>query len=342
MAPSAITEDYYKILEVSQSATSELTRKSYLRLSLTHHPDRNTGSNQAFQLISQAYETLSNKTKRQEYDLLYPKIIPSRPESQRTQTSQSFGSTPADAEASQDTAQIATLRRTVTERAAQLRTRVYAFETATFELHRNIRQVEKSIEALNSIKAADLAEQAWNNSWGRWLLSPLYKQAEESREEIERKDRARQERRVEKDLKERRLESLRSDLRREESLLDALKKESKAADLRDDQAIRAIETRISDRAARERVARAMAEWERRERMQRQHREQQERQAQEAWARLRKQQAEAEEAAEVARKQENERLRRAYAHSGFDHGGAHQTSPRLVAQSPRSYGMSTLH
>ncbi|KAK5145660.1 hypothetical protein LTR32_002633 [Rachicladosporium monterosium] len=148
-------------------------------------------------------------------------------------------------------------------------------------MYRKIIQVEKSIDALDSINAAEVAEEVWRNSWGRWLLSPLYKQAEESREEIEHKDRARQERRVEKDLKERRLESLRSDLRREESSLDAFKKESRAADLRDDQAIRAIETRIGDRAARERMAREMAESERRARIWRQQREQQEKQAQEA-------------------------------------------------------------
>lgn len=56
MAPSPKTEDHHKILEVSQSATSDLIRKSYLRLSFKHHPDCNTGSNQAFQLVRHTYE----------------------------------------------------------------------------------------------------------------------------------------------------------------------------------------------------------------------------------------------------------------------------------------------
>ena len=54
MAPSAITEDYYAILEVQQNATSEQITKSYRRLALKLHPDRKAegGSTQAFQLVS--------------------------------------------------------------------------------------------------------------------------------------------------------------------------------------------------------------------------------------------------------------------------------------------------
>lgn len=54
MAPSAITEDYYAILEVQQNATSEQITKSYRRLALKLHPDRKAegGSMQAFQLVS--------------------------------------------------------------------------------------------------------------------------------------------------------------------------------------------------------------------------------------------------------------------------------------------------
>jgi len=50
MAPPITTEDYYRVLEVSQTATTELIRKSYLRLALKHHPDRN-GSKEGFQLV---------------------------------------------------------------------------------------------------------------------------------------------------------------------------------------------------------------------------------------------------------------------------------------------------
>jgi curved DNA-binding protein CbpA len=42
MAPSAVTEDYYMILEVDQTAAPELIVKSYRRLALRLHPDRNS------------------------------------------------------------------------------------------------------------------------------------------------------------------------------------------------------------------------------------------------------------------------------------------------------------
>ena len=54
MAPPPITEDYYLVLEVSQTATLEQIIKSYRRLALKVHPDRNAkdGATQAFQLVS--------------------------------------------------------------------------------------------------------------------------------------------------------------------------------------------------------------------------------------------------------------------------------------------------
>lgn len=41
MAPPSITEDYYFVLEVSQTATLDQITKSYRRLALKIHPDRN-------------------------------------------------------------------------------------------------------------------------------------------------------------------------------------------------------------------------------------------------------------------------------------------------------------
>jgi DnaJ family protein A protein 2 len=66
-------EDFYKILEVDESATSDDIKKSYRRLSLKLHPDRNPGDPDAtrnFQKITEAYETLSNDEKRQEYNMI--------------------------------------------------------------------------------------------------------------------------------------------------------------------------------------------------------------------------------------------------------------------------------
>lgn len=53
MAPPPPTEDYYRVLQVSQAATSDQITKSYKRLALELHPDRNAtaGATQAFQLV---------------------------------------------------------------------------------------------------------------------------------------------------------------------------------------------------------------------------------------------------------------------------------------------------
>lgn len=54
---------YYKELELSQNASPEEIKKSYRKLSLKYHPDRNNNSSEStekFKKISEAYEKLSN------------------------------------------------------------------------------------------------------------------------------------------------------------------------------------------------------------------------------------------------------------------------------------------
>lgn len=65
--------DLYRILQLEPSATSEDIKKSYRKLALKHHPDKNPNNRQEaeekFKGISKAYETLSDPEKRREYDL---------------------------------------------------------------------------------------------------------------------------------------------------------------------------------------------------------------------------------------------------------------------------------
>lgn len=66
--------DYYKILNLKIDATEEQIRKSFRKLAAIHHPDKNNGSKvseENFKQLLSAYEILSNKEKRSQYDLKY-------------------------------------------------------------------------------------------------------------------------------------------------------------------------------------------------------------------------------------------------------------------------------
>jgi curved DNA-binding protein len=66
-------KDYYKILGVDRKASEEEIRKAYRELAKQHHPDRNPNNKQAeerFKEINEAYQVLSDSTKRGHYDRL--------------------------------------------------------------------------------------------------------------------------------------------------------------------------------------------------------------------------------------------------------------------------------
>ncbi|GMQ78270.1 MAG: molecular chaperone DnaJ [Anaerolineae bacterium] len=62
--------DYYEILGVDRSATKEQLKKAYRRKAREYHPDvnNNSGSDERFKEINEAYEVLSNESTRAAYD----------------------------------------------------------------------------------------------------------------------------------------------------------------------------------------------------------------------------------------------------------------------------------
>ncbi len=63
--------DYYEILIVERMASSEEIKKSYRKLAVKYHPDKNPGDKAAeekFKELGEAYEILSDPQKRAVYD----------------------------------------------------------------------------------------------------------------------------------------------------------------------------------------------------------------------------------------------------------------------------------
>jgi len=61
-------EDYYKILGIHRNASDEDIKKAYRKLAHKYHPDKSEGDEVKFKKINEAYQILSNKDRKAQYD----------------------------------------------------------------------------------------------------------------------------------------------------------------------------------------------------------------------------------------------------------------------------------
>ena len=62
-------KNYYKVLELPKNSSGEDIKKSYRRLALIYHPDKNNSDDNKFKELAEAYEVLKNPREKQIYDL---------------------------------------------------------------------------------------------------------------------------------------------------------------------------------------------------------------------------------------------------------------------------------
>ena len=67
----AAKRDYYEVLGLARTASADEIKKSYRKLAMQYHPDKNPNNPEAaekFKELSEAYEVLSDEKKRRQYD----------------------------------------------------------------------------------------------------------------------------------------------------------------------------------------------------------------------------------------------------------------------------------
>ena len=63
-----MAEDYYKTLGINKGASKDEIKKAFYGLAHKYHPDKKGGNEAKFKEVNEAYQVLSDETKRSKYD----------------------------------------------------------------------------------------------------------------------------------------------------------------------------------------------------------------------------------------------------------------------------------
>jgi len=63
-----MSSDHYQTLEIDRSASAADIKKAYRRLAHRYHPDKTGGDEEKFKQVNEAYQVLSDDSKRRQYD----------------------------------------------------------------------------------------------------------------------------------------------------------------------------------------------------------------------------------------------------------------------------------
>ena len=63
-----MSKDYYNILGVNKSASKDEIKKAFYKLAHKYHPDKKEGNEAKFKEVNEAYQVLSDDSKRSKYD----------------------------------------------------------------------------------------------------------------------------------------------------------------------------------------------------------------------------------------------------------------------------------
>ncbi|KAL9578556.1 MAG: hypothetical protein Q9212_005642 [Teloschistes hypoglaucus] len=259
MAPAEITEDYYAVLEVSQTASSAIIRKSYRRLALLR-----------------AYETTSDPAQRRLYDIQWEHI--------RTQVNVQQEAKKHAAEAAEterkDNLNKQREQKARSERLERFYQHKSSLDRDIFELNRVVTRLTNEIKRLQEQDEEEKRRERANDSWWTFVTSPIYGKTKESDEMKQRREEGRRQRLTsryikgfELEQKEARLKEMTSSLLDVEMKIAAEKRRSedearaqeyqRQEKLRQEQEIRRRqEQEVKKKQEEQRAREFKAEWER--------------------------------------------------------------------------------